>query len=53
MRSNSLKHDRIRTYTVPDVEEYVVDVEDGMQPVPRPRTPVQSVVVNEDDAEVV
>lgn len=39
--------------TVPDVEESVVDVEDGMQPVPRPRTPVQSVVVNEDDAEVV
>lgn len=39
--------------TVPDVEESVVDVEDGMQPIPRPRAPLQSVVVNEDDAEVV
>lgn len=39
--------------TVPDVEESVVDVEDGVQPIPRPRTPVQSVVVVEDDAEVV
>lgn len=39
--------------TVPDVEKFVVDVEDGVQPVPRPRTPVQSAVVNEDDAEVV
>lgn len=39
--------------TVPDVEEPVVDVEDGVQPIPRPRTPVQSVFVEEDDAEVV
>lgn len=39
--------------TVLDVEISVVSVEDGIQPIPRPRTPVQSVVVNEDDAEVV
>jgi hypothetical protein len=38
---------------LPDVEESVVDVDDGMQPIPRPRIPVQSVVVDEDDAEVI
>lgn len=38
--------------TVPDVDESVGDVEDGVQLVPRPRTPVQS-VVDEDPVEVV
>lgn len=38
--------------TAPDVEESVGDVEDGVQPVSRPRTPVQS-VIDEDPVEVV
>lgn len=39
--------------TVPDVVESAIKVDDEAQPIPRPRTPVQSVVVDEDDAGVV